>query len=242
MKFRGDDCELLPGLWSAVQSPGGSVSVNMIQRMACVAAASFDDKAARAILLGDRKYIDSVRVTPQYSRRLTEATPRRNTVKTGNESTAPNERNEAKATPQYSSAITEARPRREAANPNNDPGGCYDTKRTGVTPWHSYAITKATPRLNDAKANNEPCEYANACTAVVSPRLLRADTEAAPRREFCDADGSAVIETPTPNLFDRLVDPLEVEPVNDVVTPEPASGIAPQEVPAPGIARLMELS
>jgi len=123
MKFLGDDRKLLRGLWSAVQSAGGSPSVNMILKMARVAGASFDDKASRAVLFGDRKNIGA--------------------------------------------------------------------------------------------------------------------SEAAPMGEV---DEDAVSDTSAPNLFAGLVDPLELEPVNDAATLVPASDIAPQEVLAPGIARLMELS
>jgi hypothetical protein len=65
-------------------------------------------------------------------------------------------------------------------------------------------------------------------------------TEATPECEFGKADENTVVDTPA--LFDGLVDPLELEPVNDAAPLVPMSGIAPQEVPAPGIARLMELS
>jgi len=81
----------------------------------------------------------------------------------------------------------------------------------------------------------------NIGAAEASPQYLRTITEATPR---CDETGDAepVIDTSAPNLFDGLVDPLEREPVNKVVTLVPGSGAAPQEVLAPGIARLMELS
>jgi hypothetical protein len=172
MKFRGDDHELLRSLWSAVQRAGGSPSINMIQKMARLAGASFNDKAARTVLFGDRENIG-----------ITEAAP------------------------QYLSTITEAAPKRDATKRSN---GSIDHGRLDAT--------------------------------EVAPQHLPTITEAAPRCGFGEADENTVVDIPTPNLFDGLVDPSELKPVNDAATLRSASGIAPQEVLAPGIARLMELS
>jgi hypothetical protein len=169
MKFRGDDRELLRRLWSAVQSAGGSPSVNMIQKMARLAGASFNDKASRAILFEDRKNTGTTEATPQSLRTITEATPRRNTANRSNDLIDHDRSDVADATPQHLRTITEA------------------------APWYGF-------------------------------------------------DRNTVVDTPAPNLFDGLVDSSELESVNDAVTLGPASDIAPQEVLAPGIARLMELS
>jgi hypothetical protein len=109
MKFRGDDRELLRRLWSAVQSAGGSPSVNMIQKMARLAGASFNDKASRAVLSGDRENIGiTTEATPQYSRTNTGATPRRNATKRNNDSIDHNRADDAEAAPQHLRTITEA--------------------------------------------------------------------------------------------------------------------------------------
>jgi hypothetical protein len=61
MKFQGDKDELLRALWLAVERTGGRPTVNMIQKMARLAGAAFDDKAAHALLCG--KYVLHDKIT-----------------------------------------------------------------------------------------------------------------------------------------------------------------------------------
>jgi hypothetical protein len=208
MKFRGDERELLRRLWSAVQSSGGSPSVNMIQKMARLAGASFDDKAARAVLAGDCRSTDSAKATPQYVSTITEATPRHNAIKSNNDSSDDSRTGADKAAPQYLSTITEASPRRKATK-NND-GDSSGNSHLGVT--------------------------------EATPQYISGITNASPKFGFGENDETMVIDAPAPNLFDGLVDPLKLEPMNDAATLAPEGGAAPQELPAPGIARLMELA
>jgi hypothetical protein len=68
MKFQGDKGELLRALWSAVERTGGRPTVNMIQKMARLAGAAFDDKAAHALLCGNPEKIADTEVEPKSVR------------------------------------------------------------------------------------------------------------------------------------------------------------------------------
>jgi hypothetical protein len=142
MKFRGDDRELLRGLWSVVQSAGGSPSINMIQKMARLAGASFDDKAARAVLFGDAKNTEIAEVSPQFSGTFTEATPRHDT---GNNATSDRKSTDsAKVPPQHSGTFTEVPPWRDAKNITTNSRKTMDDAE--AQPQFSGTFTEVTPK------------------------------------------------------------------------------------------------